>query len=135
MESVKKIKFRGIRIDTGKWVYGYYRKYRRCHYINSQYNNKMWVKVIPRTVGQYVGKEDDNNKEIYENDIIMANYTTMARGLHLICFHNSMFGGLLVEYRNHKDKWDFFRRLICDKLYNIKVVGNKFETPVLLKEK
>lgn len=51
------IKFRGKRVNDGKWVYGYFGKdySERCiisNYLNA--SNEAW-EVIPETIGQFTG--------------------------------------------------------------------------------
>lgn len=94
------IKFRGKRIDNGEWVYGMPYSFKKFFplqipmygkpYIlmfnpkwdlEAQFNylkdpvafshlaDSIW-KVIPESVGQYIGKRDKRNIEVYDEDII-----------------------------------------------------------------
>ena len=57
----------------GKWVYGWYmERYGQSFIINidSKRDVDNMLAVILETVGQQVGFKDENNKEIYEYDIL-----------------------------------------------------------------
>lgn len=65
------IKFRGKRKSDGKFVFGDLRQDLNATVINDQFGHDSTV--IPETVGQFIGKKDNNGKEIYEDDIISIN--------------------------------------------------------------
>ena len=74
--KMREILFRGKRIDTGKWVYGYY--YSECgntiiienRQVENMLNRNTPYQVIPNTVGQYTGLQDSKGFQIFEGDII-----------------------------------------------------------------
>ena len=95
---MRSIKFRGKRIDNGEWVYGmpysfkpfwdkppygkpYILMFNPEWDLEAQFNylkdpvafshlaDSIW-KIIPESVGQYIGQKDEKSKEVYKGDII-----------------------------------------------------------------
>lgn len=70
---MRKIKFRGKRIDNGEWVYGFYVEgasngsNRILKHGIAEYGSYP-VEVDPETVGQYTGKTAQCVDEIFEGD-------------------------------------------------------------------
>lgn len=147
------IKFRGKRIDNGQWVYGYYStsiekgdnggtecNYRETcvelHYIN----NKL---VYPNTVGQYIGIEDDNKKELYDGDIVtvIKDITVHEKGyldreVPIEINYVVVFDLEELDFKATNGKEDYgnnFKYLSCCEDELIKV-GNKFDNPELLEQ-
>ncbi|MBY6842685.1 YopX family protein [Clostridium botulinum] len=123
---MKEIKFRGKRIDNGEWVYGYYfyDKFDDKHYILQAQEDEeeaFMYEVIPKTVGEYTGLKDDNNKEIYEDDII----DTWNKNYRVI--YNGYMWALKDFYISCLDiPYDAFSE------FSAKKVGNIHDNPKLL---
>ena len=132
----REIKFRGKRIDTGIWIYGYYvldplehaRIYLRPF---SESTNNTYFYVHPESVGQYTGLPGKNDKEIYEGDICKtpsSNGTKEQMAYGCIVFHKGSF----LFHRNGTNI-----RIAIDMLVfyysNCEIIGNIFENPELLK--
>lgn len=56
----------------GKWMFAEYDTNEQ--WTESQYNDfiAFWKFVLPETVSQFIGIYDDNNQEIYQNDVIIT---------------------------------------------------------------
>lgn len=77
---MREIEFRGKRIDNGEWEYGYLYQIWEQTYILWGMTNGVpnMAEVIPKTVGQYAGWQDTNNKSIYEGDVIKTRWVTAS---------------------------------------------------------
>ena len=119
---MRKILFRGKRVDNSDWVYGYAikgndKKYQM--FIVASIGVGVFTggiiadEVVPETVGQYTGLTDKNGKKIFEGDIVESPHGT--RGV--VEWHRAQCAFLV----NIGDDW----QTMDDCLYE--VVGNIYD--------
>lgn len=118
--------FRGKRIDNGEWVEGdlVHSVYKINDVCVGQYGNEVGMhEVDPSTICQCTGRNDKNDKLIYENDIMVAHYDeeNPVRVVWREC-------GFVAVENNSDDYYplDYFTQK------HFYVVGNIFDNPELL---
>ena len=118
---MRTIKFRGKRIDNGKWVYGdlITEKGTYICYYNKE-NEWLEVKVIPETVGQFTGLLDKNGKEIFEGDVVNINEVERK---YIVKFHNGCFKLFHADPKLNGMLWGTVER-VSEMIFNIEVVNN-----------
>lgn len=133
----REIKFRGKRIDNGEWVEGYYVKHGSRHWIYTGQIQYMYYpacadlptkyEVDPSTAGQYIGVDDKNGNEIYEDDIVR---TRIGRICKVVWFSSPQYQGWDLEPIEVKNPPPKEREL----WEGLEVIGNVYENADLLKE-
>ena len=130
---MREILFRGKRVDSGKWVQGYYvyddseqltEKPRadivRLHEHPCGFS-MLPFEVIPETVGQYTGLTDKNETKIFEGAILKQ---------YGFCYVVSFENGSYVAYETPYNESAILPRMDWG---NAVVVGNVHDNPELLK--
>lgn len=141
---MREILFRGKTLDDGEWVYGGYFKddydnydFKEkgvCHFIPLGVGAS-FVKVDPKTVGQFTGILDKNGNKIFEGDIIDIHQTVNGCNLFEIVWDktkwNARYAVNMVKPRLYE--YDFNELLDVD-VYEkeIEVIGNINENKELL---
>lgn len=132
---MKQPKFRGFNIETSEWHYGhgwfevdYTEEYKREKGISDKallHTNASPVECELRSMGQFIGLEDNDDLELYEGDIVRIQEVREEIKFPVytgeIVFANASFcvdTGTSKHYR-----W-------MD--YEVEKLGNKFEHPKLL---
>jgi hypothetical protein len=122
------IKFRG-KDTNGKWHFGLLSisqgrpgQPEKGYYISNGCGCPWAYEVIPETLGQYTEVVDFYNSEIYECDIVKRSETG---NLYEVFFYNGTFEVRLLIHE--------FETALSS-IYPMKLIGNKFDNPELLKK-
>ena len=126
--------FKGKRIDNGEWVEGGILQTENWASIfvckdyqgglnEAPYSDVEEYEVIPKTVGQFIGRYDKNNKKIFENDIVKTKY---GRECVVVWFSSDKYNAWDLKpignyERKVPDKYDLWNP------ENLEVVGNIFD--------
>ena len=131
--GLRTLKFRGYNKKRGIWLYGNYILNRGAHFIAPKEfaDGKTWedYEVEPKTIGQFTGLTDKNDKEIYEGDIIQSESEEFV---YQVVFNETRFASFGL-----KREQDMFLHYFGEALEaeDCKVIGNVFDNPELLKER
>lgn len=158
----RQIKFRGKNIHTGQWLYGDYYCEGNTHYIAKpdQFREYAPVQFIvnEKTVGQFTGITDEEGREVFEGDILEADYKydiiTANGGVDpdndCICygvveFDNDTLQWSLNVYKAESQIREYLKEEDCSHVPlcifgheygyanpNVKVIGNRYDDPELL---
>lgn len=121
---MREILFRGKRLDTGKWIEGYYvNNGVDVIAVSRRIHNTIFYAVEPETVGQFTGMVDPNGNKIFEGDIVDILTENEEHGY--IEFEDGAFivvaNGFCVDFVNNLHSED------------VRVISNIYDNPELLK--
>lgn len=119
----REIKFRGKRLDNGKWMVGDLNHLVDGVYISNDHGSNM-ARVYPDTVGQYTGLKDKNGKEIYNGDILAHDGNPMGYvvdGVRGYCFDVVFFFPGRPEI---KASWALYGTVVHDFNGDVEIIGN-----------
>lgn len=119
---MREIKFRGFdnkkKFQYGSYYYGcLYPNSFKSHYIND-------VIIDEKTLGQYTGLKDKNEKEIYEGDIVKHDYK-FGNGFGVVAYYAPLFKLDSKKGTCEDFTWEDWEQF--------EVIGNMYENPELLK--
>lgn len=108
---MRKIKFRGKRVDNGEWVYGYYTIGTPIHHYIT--NNTDVRRILPETVGQFTGLFSKSGVEVYEGDLVIFPQLSIITQKPIV-----------VEWES--SQWKYLN-IHTNGKYEIEVIGNIHE--------
>lgn len=146
----REIKFRGKSKKTRKWLYGYLgeSKFRILDYVytdkvifdnvlsfntdNSAYVIKD-LSVEEETICQFTGLYDKNGTDIYEGDVLRINNGAVI--CLLVVTWNAEVGSWCLRFKEElKEGTRPLGRWLCDRDYDIELIGNIYDNKELLEE-
>lgn len=131
---MRKILFRGKRVDNGKWILGSLIKVKIRNAIawiifkpdfaftDGGVASLGHANVDPETVGQCTGKKDENGKLIFEGDI-----GNSIDGLFLVCWDEEK-AAFVMRFYSYPYETLYLEEMLDD----CKIIGNIHDNPELL---
>ncbi len=84
---MRRIQYRGIPFEWDQFIFGNYVEYKDTHYIYTEMYEKAThlgilsqVQIDPLTVGQYIGLDDVEDKQVFQGDIITFDAKNIGGG-------------------------------------------------------
>lgn len=132
MTNTRDIAFKGRCSDTKMWFYGdLIRGYPSRTFIGFWANDKYHkVQVNPETVGQFIERNDKNDDELYEGDIIKIPEGYTGDHYYSQCIAYIAYDGGEYYAHNPKDSAGFIGQEFSWE--DVEKIGNKHDNPELL---
>ena len=126
-------KYRGL-TEECRWTYGHYCKVEGKHYIilddaelfpSNFDDGKMiygFIRVFPKTVGQYIGRKDEKGVEIYQHDKVR------------LFFYDGSYEDGIIQYNCKTSRYEFQTEdgnYSFDDSTPCEVIGNIHQNPEL----
>lgn len=129
---MRKIKFRGKRLNSNQWTYGDLRQTANTASIlfwdTKGYN--AGYGIDRETVGQYTGKNAKNDKQIYEGDILKD----FAGDVGYVIWNDKSACFTVVGCNDYGDFSDNLGKDCVPTDVWFEVIGNIYDNPELIKE-
>lgn len=130
--------YRGKRIDTKEWVFGYLIGDdvivgEIVDWDEEYFCTRFWYKVDPETVGQYIGLKDRNGKDIYDGDLAEKSgnlYEAEYRNDMAMSMVRVIKGAVLTRGLCF-GVWQYKKSESSD-ITELEIIGNRWEHPHLL---
>lgn len=125
---MREVIFRGKNTHNDEWKYGYltYSRFDNAYSIND--GNGVFDFVKKETIGQYTGLKDKNDKEIYEGDIVIADFDYELTPMEVIYYKC----GFKLKSKDCKEPYDYS---IHDETPELMVIGNIHDNPEFLEDR
>ena len=142
---MREIEFRGIDIETGKWVFGDLHTLCDKPHIHTEKSKFPYAGkrsfVIPETIGQFTGLLDKHGKKIFEGDIVCKRDLTFNLRYEGVVVYNSAIGCFRIHseskgttMRMGFEASDVYEDGQCTVpvKYDYEVIGNIHDNPELI---
>ena len=129
---MRKILFKGKRIDNGGWIYGspiFQDGYVLIRFWNSEEFKFEEHLIAPESVSEYTGLTDKNGTKIFEGDVILYPWSDQDKPQRFtIKFKDGQF--VASPVKETEDYWDF---MVGGYSKEMEVIDNIHDNPELLK--
>ena len=127
---MREIKFRGVDIADGEWIYGSLVKVGKDYHILGKGETEAheYNIVDEESIGQYTGLKDKNGKEIYEGDILKYKRNDISEENFKLYWNEKMSAFYLqnILWPDDDIPVKYYR------IENFEIIGNIFENKELL---